>query len=87
MLQKELLDAAVTLVRPGGILVYSVCTLTDRETVDIDAALAVDHPELEALPPLGSPWCPHGRGALLLPQAAGSDGMAVLRLRRSSDAA
>ena len=87
MLQKELLDAASTLVRPGGTLVYSVCTLTDRETIDIDALLVLEHPELEALPPLGRPWRPHGRGALLLPQAAGSDGMAVLRLRRCSDAA
>ena len=85
-LQRELLDAAVTLVRPGGTLVYSVCTLTNRETIAIDASLAAEHPELEALPPPGLPWRPHGRGALLLPQAAGSDGMAVLRLRRSSDA-
>jgi 16S rRNA (cytosine967-C5)-methyltransferase len=87
VLQRELLDAAISLVRPGGILIYSVCTLTNRETIAIDASLAAEHPELAALAPPGAPWRPHGRGALLLPQAAGSDGMAVLRLRRSSDAA
>ena len=27
----------------------------------------------------GKPWQPHGRGALLLPQSAGTDGMAVFR--------
>ncbi|MGI8758744.1 MAG: transcription antitermination factor NusB [Acidimicrobiales bacterium] len=79
-LQRSLLDAATALVRPGGTLVYSVCTLTDEETAGVDQWLAEAHPELRALPPPGPPWRPHGRGALLLPQAAGTDGMAVLRL-------
>ena len=81
-LQRELLHAGAALVRPGGTLVYSVCTLTAVETVEVDAWLADAHPELEPMPPPGQPWRPHGRGALLLPQAAGTDGMAVLRLRR-----
>ena len=81
-LQRELLHAGAGLVRPGGTLVYSVCTLTAAETVEVDAWLADAHPELEPVPPPGPPWRPHGRGALLLPQAAGTDGMAVLRLRR-----
>jgi 16S rRNA (cytosine967-C5)-methyltransferase len=80
-LQRELLDAAVALVRPGGTLVYSVCTLTARETIDIDTWLAESHPELEPLSALTGAWRLHGRGALLLPQAAGTDGMAVLRFR------
>lgn len=81
-LQRRILDAAVPLVRPGGLLVYSVCTLTNAETTAVDAHLALHHPELEALEVPGDPWIPHGRGALLLPQAAGTDGMMVLRLRR-----
>ena len=81
-LQRELLDAAAELVRPGGTLAYSVCTLTAAETTGIDAWLADAHPELTALEPPPDPWRSHGRGALLLPQAAGTDGMAVLRLRR-----
>ena len=83
-LQRAIVDAAVPLLRPGGVLVYSVCTLTDVESVAIDAHLAATHPELEALPRLEGRWRPHGRGALLLPQAAGTDGMFVLRLRRPS---
>ncbi|HUF33154.1 MAG TPA: transcription antitermination factor NusB [Acidimicrobiales bacterium] len=81
-LQRELLDAAVALVAPGGTLTYSVCTLTASETVEVDAWLGERHPVLEALPAPGEPWRPHGRGALLLPQAAGTDGMGLLRLRR-----
>lgn len=82
-LQREILASAAELVAPEGDLVYSVCTMTTAETLDIDGWLAAEHPGLEPLPPPGDPWRPHGRGALLLPQAAGTDGMYVLRLRRS----
>ncbi|MCU1375142.1 MAG: rRNA cytosine-C5-methyltransferase [Actinomycetia bacterium] len=79
-LQKEIVEAAIPLVRPGGTLVYSVCTLTDAETLGLDRWLEAEHPELVAPPLPEGPWRPHGRGALLLPQAAGTDGMALLRL-------
>jgi 16S rRNA (cytosine967-C5)-methyltransferase len=81
-LQTQLVDAAVGLLAPGGVLVYSVCTLTAAESRGVDDHLAAAHPELEPLPPPDLPWQPWGRGALLLPQAAGTDGMTVLRLRR-----
>lgn len=81
-LQRDLVDAAVPLLAPGGVLVYSACTLTDAESLGIDEHLASRHPELEPLPPPGAPWEPHGRGARLLPQAAGTDGMVLVRLRR-----
>ena len=81
-LQRQLVDAAVALVAPGGVLVYGVCTLTADETLGIDAHLARAHPGLEPLRPPGAPWREHGRGGLLLPQDADTDGMFVLRLRR-----
>jgi 16S rRNA (cytosine967-C5)-methyltransferase len=74
-LQRRLLTASAQLVRPGGVLAYSVCTLTVEET------LGVDLPRLHALPPPSDPWEPWGRGARLLPQTAGTDGMFLLRLR------
>ena len=82
--QKHLVDAAADLLRPGGTLVYSVCTLTDAEGQSVDDHLAVTHPELESVAALSDPWEPRGRGFRLLPQAAGTDGMYLLRLRRRS---
>lgn len=80
--QRALVTAAADQVRPGGRLVYSVCTLTDAETLAVDEHLAATRPDLVAEAPLEAPWQPHGRGVRLLPQAAGTDGMYVLRLRR-----
>lgn len=99
-LQLELLTAAMRTLEPGGLLVYSVCTLTRAETIDIDDALSRQHPDWRApgdppvhvppvhvpvLPEQGrsgeSPWEPLGRGHLLVPQAADTDGMYVLLLR------
>jgi len=80
-LQRDLVDAGASLLRPGGVLVYSACTLTRAESIGIDEHLARTHPELEPLDPPGPPWWPWGRGALLLPQTAGTDGMVLLRFR------
>ncbi|MBO0748367.1 MAG: hypothetical protein J2O47_08445, partial [Acidimicrobiaceae bacterium] len=80
-LQRRLLTAARSLVRPGGVLVYSVCTLTVAETGAVDRWLGTEHPDLVPLAPPGEPWIPAGRGALLLPQAEGTDGMFLLRVR------
>lgn len=80
-LQRQLLAAAAAVVRPGGLLAYAVCTLTREETLDIDTWAAGQYPHLRAQPPPGPPWQPHGRGALLLPGAAGTDGMYLLLLR------
>jgi 16S rRNA (cytosine967-C5)-methyltransferase len=77
----ELVDAAVELVRPGGLLAFSVCTLTAAESLAVDDHLARARPELEPLDPPPSPWRPWGRGALLLPQAADTDGMCLFRYR------
>ncbi len=83
-LQRALLQDAARVVRPGGTLVYSVCTLTRDETVAVDEWAAAELPELLALAPPGPPWRPWGRGALLLPHDAGTDGMFLLRLHRES---
>ncbi len=80
-LQVALLDAAAPLVRPGGTLVYSVCTLTVAETTAVAERFAADHPDWTAAPPPAEPWIEWGSGALLLPQAAGTDGMALFRWR------
>jgi len=80
-LQREILEAAIPLLRPGGTLVYSVCTMTEVETLGVARSVAAAHPALHPLPRPGEPWRAHGSGALLLPQDAGTDGMAVFRFQ------
>jgi 16S rRNA (cytosine967-C5)-methyltransferase len=81
-LQAELLAAAAPLVEPGGSLTYSVCTLTVAETLGVAEPFAATHPDWTPVDRPGEPWIPWGSGALLLPQAAETDGMAVFTWRR-----
>jgi len=87
-LQAELLSEAAGLVKPGGTLVYSVCTLTRAETIGpIEAALASG--ALEGFEPQPSPegaWQPSdgsANSALLLPDDE-HDGMGISLWRRIS---
>ncbi len=75
------LEAAAT-VRPGGKLVYSVCTPTAIETTGVAARVIEALPGFTVLPP-PSTWRTHGPGGLILPQDAGTDGMFVLGLHHS----
>ena len=79
--QRHVLALGAPLVRPGGALVYVVCSLLDAEGRDqVDAFLAA-HPgwQAEAVSlPLGRP---HGLGVRLTPAHDGSDGFFVARLR------
>lgn len=80
----RLLEAGANLVAPEGLLIYSVCTITAAETVDVGRWAVAQLDGFTPLPAPGGPWRVHGHGALLLPQVAGTDGMFVLRLRRSA---
>ncbi|MHB1138647.1 MAG: transcription antitermination factor NusB [Microthrixaceae bacterium] len=80
-LQRRLVEQAIDLVAPGGLLVLSVCTLTAVESLGLDEHVATSRPDLQPLDPPGGPWRPWGRGAILLPQAAGTDGMCCFRYR------
>jgi 16S rRNA (cytosine967-C5)-methyltransferase len=80
-LQVELVGPLIELVRPGGMFVYSVCTMTAAETSAIDEHLQILYPRLVADPPVEGPWRPWGRGAIVLPQDADTDGMYILRLQ------
>ncbi|MEY2425436.1 MAG: rRNA (cytosine967-C5)-methyltransferase [Actinomycetota bacterium] len=80
---QRLLEAAAPLVAHDGLLVFSVCTINAAETADV-AGWAVAHLKgFTPMPAPGGPWHAHGHGALLLPQAAGTDGMFIARLHRS----
>jgi 16S rRNA (cytosine967-C5)-methyltransferase len=80
-LQRTMLAACAPLVRPGGRLVYSVCTLT--------AAESVDHPtptgfEIDSRRPEVGTWRQLRQGWRVLPQDADTDGMVLVRYRRMS---
>jgi 16S rRNA (cytosine967-C5)-methyltransferase len=79
-LQRRLLAEAARLVRPGGTLTYSVCTLTAEESIHLpvpDGLTVVGTP-------LPAPWRPFGHGHRLLPHDADTDGMVVVRFRRAN---
>ena len=86
-LQRVLLSAAAAAVRPGGRLVYAVCTLSREETVEVDEWARAHLPGFTAVAPPPPPWRPLGRGAILLPSDAHTDGMFVLSLTRGGDVA
>lgn len=84
-IQREILERASVCVRPGGLLIYSTCSLEPEENdAPVDAFLAA-HPEfvLEA-PPAGSvPDTVLDQGRLrVLPHRHGVDGSFAARLRR-----
>jgi 16S rRNA (cytosine967-C5)-methyltransferase len=81
-LQRELLRAAAERVRPGGTLVYSVCTINAEETEHV-----IDASGLEVDPTLGDEWPQfrHPRRPeflLTLPHLHGTTGFFIARLRR-----
>ena len=80
-LQARLLVSAAGLVRPGGRLVYSVCTLLDVESVDHPTPDGFD---VDDTPPPTGQWRAHQQGWRVLPQDADTDGMVMIRYRRRS---
>ena len=84
--QRALLDAAANIVRPGGLLVYSTCSLeTEENDQPVDLFLAT-HPQFTLEPPTAGtvPADVLDGGRLrVLPQRHGADGAFAVRLRRS----
>lgn len=81
-----MLSAAATLVRPGGLLVYSTCSIEPEENEQQMQGFVRSHPEfqIEAAPP-GSlpPEVVNNEGFLAtLPHVHGIDGAFGARLRK-----
>lgn len=83
-LQKELLAAAVAALKPGGVLVYSTCSVLTEENEEIAGWLEAAYPHMrpaglrerlpEALQPVAS-----GERIQLWPQRHGTDGFFIAR--------
>jgi 16S rRNA (cytosine967-C5)-methyltransferase len=69
--QARILAAGAAATRPGGTLVYSVCTISRAESDDVIAAFLDVHPRWEAETPVR-----------LAPDTDGTDGFFIARLRR-----
>jgi 16S rRNA (cytosine967-C5)-methyltransferase len=84
--QLELLEAAARRLRPGGTLVYSVCTFEPEETDDVIAKFLAAHPEFTVESVAGSVpdavVTPEGF-MRVLPQRHGCDGAFAARMRRA----
>lgn len=84
-LQLEILKNQARYVKPGGVLMYSTCTLLRRENEEVVAAFLADHPQftLEALP-LPAVFPGNTTGMLtLIPGEYDTDGFFICRMRRS----
>ncbi|MBB3878637.1 RsmB/NOP family class I SAM-dependent RNA methyltransferase [Sphingomonas pseudosanguinis] len=78
-MQAQVLSVGAGLVKPGGRMVYIVCSLLDAEGRDqVDAFLAANRAWSVETPTVGTP---HGAGHRLDPATHGTDGFFVACLR------
>ena len=84
-MQFQILETQAAYVKPGGVLMYSTCTLLKRENEDVVAAFLVRHPEFHLEPlPLPEVFPKNETGMLtLLPGEYDTDGFFISRLRRN----
>jgi len=81
--QRHVLNIGASLVKPGGALVYAVCSLIDREGPDQIAAFLKDHKDWTVNRIAGDMGVSHGAGWRVSPANDGCDGFFVARLARS----
>jgi 16S rRNA (cytosine967-C5)-methyltransferase len=82
--QRDILDAAAGLVRPGGWLVYATCSLEPEENEGVTGPFLEAHPEWRIDAPADFPVAPEASGAIRLwPHRHGTDGFTAIRLRRA----
>jgi len=81
--QQRLLGIAAELVRPGGRLVYAVCSLLSREGAGQIGVFLDSHSSWISEDPAIAGGRSDGAGRLLSPGHDGTDGFFVARLRRA----
>jgi 16S rRNA (cytosine967-C5)-methyltransferase len=87
--QVEILEAAAALVRPGGVIVYSTCSLEPEENEAVVTALLTRHPEFTPDPPEpDEPATPlTGESCVFraFPHLHGTDGFTAFRLQHAEE--
>jgi len=88
-LQQQIIQGAADAVRPGGVLVYSVCTTEDEEGQKVVEEFLREHKEFRLempdLPDAFRSAVAASGAALLLPHRHGTDGFFIARMRRRAD--
>ncbi len=88
-IQRDILAASASYVKPGGLLVYSTCTLLPAENQEVLSAFLESHPDFEpcdfafsshdpAYPDIRS----EGGCVTLYPDIHGTDGFFIARMRK-----
>ncbi len=84
-LQRRILTAAATYVKPGGVLVYSTCTLNHAENEQVCCAFLAENPNFRAEPfSVGDLAAPDGM-LTLLPPIHKTDGFFVAKFIYEQD--
>ena len=83
-LQKKILETQAAHVKPGGVLLYSTCTVLKRENEDVVASFLEQHPEFVTEPlELPAPFPKNETGMItLIPGEYDTDGFFICRMRR-----
>jgi 16S rRNA (cytosine967-C5)-methyltransferase len=84
-LQRAMLENAAALVRPGGVIVYAVCSVAPQEGAGVVRGFLAEHPEFALERPETqqlAPWL-QGDGTMSTsPERGGLDGFFAARMRR-----
>lgn len=83
VIQSEILDNAASYVRPGGVLVYSTCTILPEENEQVTDAFLAQHPDF-SMEPFSLPVGETDGRITLWPQRHGTDGFYICRMRRQA---
>ena len=84
--QSAILDTAASMLKPGGRLVYSTCTIDPAENEEQVAAFLARHPEFSAVTPgaaLPAGMTVGEHGALSVPTRTGMDGFFLCAMQKN----
>ena len=85
-IQRGILENVSAYVKPGGVLVYSTCTILPRENEEICTDFLRTHPEFSPEPfPVPAGFALENEGMLTLyPHIHGCDGFFICKMRRNT---